>query len=525
MFQKLLLNFTWWLNRQDPDGNNVFGGGFLGLDNISPIDRSHLPPGVQIEQADGTAWMAYYSLAMLVLAVALAERNNVYEDMVIKFLEQFVLIVDAIGESGLYDAADGFFYDRLRIGGGAASPSGCRRWWGPSRSLPRPPSACADSARIARLRKRFARLAEPPIGPEATTWRLDSARTATNACVRVGRVPRPARPRRSAPSSPRTRSCRPTGCGRCRGATRRPTSCPGMPGATIAYEPAESRTAMYGGNSNWRGPVWFPVNYLVIRALLQYDQFLGDDFTVEYPTGSGVELTLAEVAGDLTDRLRRSGCPAPTAAGPCYGGVEMLQTDPAWRDNLLFFEYFHGDDGAGLGAMHQTGWTALVVDLLLDRPGAPARRPPPRPDRLAAGPRRLRVPAPATRTPAAGQEGVDLACSAAPTTGPGPGPASRGGGIVRRTIVGFALGAVAVAGAVTASGAVGAGAGRSPDPAAVQHSELVGRSVLPAATYRPGSAPSGVLHRDDRADRRPLPGPAGAGVLGRAPQRATAATW
>jgi hypothetical protein len=147
-----------------------------------------------------------------------------------------------------------------------------------------------------------------------------------------------------------------------------PYQVPGMPGATIEYEPAESHTAMYGGNSNWRGPVWFPMNYLVVRALLQYDQFFGPDFTVEYPTGSGQHVTLRDVAGDLADRLISIWLPGPDGRRPVYGGVELMQTDPAWKDNLLFYEYFHGDNGAGLGAMHQTGWTALVADLLLDPP-------------------------------------------------------------------------------------------------------------------------------------------------------------
>jgi hypothetical protein len=147
-----------------------------------------------------------------------------------------------------------------------------------------------------------------------------------------------------------------------------PYQVPGIPGATIEYEPAESRTAMYGGNSNWRGPVWFPINYLVIRALLEYDRFFGHEFTIEYPTGSGQHLPLRNIAGDLADRLVSIWLPGPDGRRPVYGGVELLQTDPAWKDNLLFFEYFHGDNGAGLGAMHQTGWTSLVADLLLDPP-------------------------------------------------------------------------------------------------------------------------------------------------------------
>jgi hypothetical protein len=147
-----------------------------------------------------------------------------------------------------------------------------------------------------------------------------------------------------------------------------PYQVPGMPGATIEYEPAESHTAMYGGNSNWRGPVWFPINYLIIRALMQYDQFFGSEFTIEYPTGSGRHLALRDIAGDLSDRLVSIWLPGSDGRRPVYGGVELLQTDPAWKDNLLFYEYFHGDNGAGLGAMHQTGWTALVAELLLDPP-------------------------------------------------------------------------------------------------------------------------------------------------------------
>jgi hypothetical protein len=172
-----------------------------------------------------------------------------------------------------------------------------------------------------------------------------------------------------------------------------PYQVPGMPGSTIDYEPAESHTAMYGGNSNWRGPVWFPINYVIIRALLQYDQFFGPEFAIEYPTGSGQYMALRDIAGDLAERLVSIWLPGPDGRRPVYGGVELLQSDPAWKNNLLFYEYFHGDNGAGLGAMHQTGWTAVVADLLLDPPhhtqrlvfldetGAPAAEPP-----IAAGP-------------------------------------------------------------------------------------------------------------------------------------------
>ena len=368
IFQKLLLNFTWWVNRQDPDGNNLFGGGFLGLDNISPVDRSNLPPDLRIEQADGTAWMAYYSLAMLVLARTLAERNHVYDDMVVKFLEHFVLIGDCPRVVG----ADG---SRRRL-------------------LLRPPHR--------RARQRHA---DP--GPVA---RGRAARAAGRLVVArgVGDGPEPAQAFRPPPREGPARG-RPRVAGRRRGTPRgacssrwsRPDQLagvvatlfdeeaflspyglrsvskrheatyfvPGLPGGGIDYQPAESRTAMYGGNSNWRGPVWLPTNYLVIRALLQYDQFFGDDFLVEYPTGSGTKLSLGEVAGDLADRLVSIWLPDAEGRRPVHGGHDVLDLDPAWRDNLQFFEYFHGDLGSGLGASHQTGWTALVADLILDPPG------------------------------------------------------------------------------------------------------------------------------------------------------------
>jgi hypothetical protein len=365
-FQKLLLNFTWWLNRQDPDGNNMFGGGFLGLDNISPLDRSHLPPGVQIEQADGTAWMAYYSLAMLVLAVRLAQDDPVYEDMVVKFLDQFVLIVDAVADAGLYDSADGFFYDRL-LRGGESTPIRVQTLVGAFPILPAATIRVSQRERLERLSKRFARAQHRRADrPSELGARLRT--TGEDREVLVSMVLPDQLATTLAAFFDEDGFLSPHGLRSLSKRHQDPYEVPGMAGAVIEYEPAESRTAMYGGNSNWRGPVWFPVNYLVVRSLYQYHQFLGDSFTVEYPTGSGQRRTLAEAADDLTDRLLSIWRRGPDGRRPVYGGVELLQTDPAWKDNLLFFEYFHGDDGAGLGAMHQTGWTALVVDLLLDRP-------------------------------------------------------------------------------------------------------------------------------------------------------------
>jgi hypothetical protein len=367
VFQKLLLNFTWWVNRQDPDGNNLFSGGFLGLDNISPVDRSHLPAGLRIEQADGTAWMAYYSAAMLVLALALAERNHVYDDMVVKFLDHFVLIRDALESSGLFDVDDGFFYDRLIDPQGRATAIQVQSLVGVIPALPAASIPIAESERVRTLRTRLARTLERfsrserrqmPIAGEGEDRRVLVSMVSPEelAGVLVTLFDQEAF---LSPYGLRSLSKR----------HQTPYQVPGVPGALIDYQPAESRTAMYGGNSNWRGPVWMPTNYLVIRALLQYDRFFGQDYTVEYPTGSGERLSLGDIAGDLADRLVSIWLPDADGRRPVNGGQDLLDFDPAWRDRLHFFEFFHGDLGAGLGAMHQTGWTAVVADLILDPPG------------------------------------------------------------------------------------------------------------------------------------------------------------
>ncbi len=370
VFQKLLVNFTWWLNREDADGNNVFSGGFLGLDNISPIDRSNLPPGVTLEQADGTAWMAYYSLLMLVIAIELAQENEVYLDMVIKFLEHFALVTRALEVQGLYDPQDGFFYDRLVAPSGESTQVKVQTIAGliavlPTVGLPPSPLEVASG-----LGKRFARLRE--------RWTEAGGRT-------VGRVQELGDERIAVLSVIPPEDIRhtlreffdeaaflsPYGL---RSVSKRyennPYMLAGVEGAWIDYQPAESTTSMFGGNSNWRGPIWMPLNYLAIRQFAANQRFFGDDVTVEYPTGSGEEHTFGEIAQDLADRVTAIWLPGPDGRRPLYGGTERLQRDPAWKDNLLFNEYFHGDNGAGLGASHQTGWTALVADLILDPPAA-----------------------------------------------------------------------------------------------------------------------------------------------------------
>jgi hypothetical protein len=368
VFQKLLVNYSWWVNRQDADGNNVFGGGFLGLDNISPVDRSTLPDGVTLEQADGTAWMAYYTLSMLVIAIVLAQENDVYEDMVVRFLEQFVLIARALERQGLYDAEDAFFYDRITVPGREPASVTVKTIGGlipllPAVAVPTPAADRAEQLgkRFARLRTRFLETGGSLVG---RIREVGERRTVLLSVVSPDDLRRTLREffDEDAFLSPHG----------LRAVSKRYENAPytveGIPGATIDYQPAESTTSMFGGNSNWRGPVWLPVNYLAIRQFAINHHFLGDDFTVEYPTGSGTERTFREIAQDLADRILSLWLRGEDGRRPIYGGTERLQSDPAWRDNLLFNEYFHGDNGAGLGAMHQTGWTALVVDLILDPP-------------------------------------------------------------------------------------------------------------------------------------------------------------
>jgi hypothetical protein len=354
------------VNRLDPEGHNLFGGGFLGLDNISPVDRSHMPPGFQIQQADGTAWMAFYSLAMGIIAATLSEHDDVYDDMVVKFLEQFVLVTDTLEDSGMFDAGDGFFYDRLVDPAGVETPIKVQSLVGLFPALPALSVGHRATALLQRLQKRFARSMDQK-GRTLAAWRTKGEGPARRTLVSV-----------VSPDQLRgilatlfdeDAFLSPHGLRSISKRHAQPYEVPGVPGAVIDYEPAESTGAMYGGNSNWRGPVWFPVNYLVIRALLEYDRFFGADFTVEYPTGSGTKLRLCEIAGDLSDRLVDIWIPGSDGRRPVFGDIERMQADPAWRDNLFFHEYFHGDSGAGLGASHQTGWTALVADLLLDPPG------------------------------------------------------------------------------------------------------------------------------------------------------------
>jgi hypothetical protein len=306
---------------------------------------------------------------MTVLALLLSDDNAVYDDMVVKFLEQFLLIMDALRASGAYDEADGFYYDRVVFPSGDVVPIKVPSLVGVIPALPAASIPGRQSATIARLQHAYARRLEEEgrADVRAQTWRVRDDPDGRRILVSV--VSPDQFVRITTVLFDEEAFLSPYGLRAISRTLTTPYEVPGVPGARIEYEPAESRTAMYGGNSNWRGPVWFPVNYVVIRSLLLYDDFFGDDLLLEYPTGSGVRRRLREIADDLADRLVRIWLPDAAGRRPVYGGTERLQTDPAWKDNLFFFEYFHGDNGAGLGAAHQTGWTALVVDLLLDPPG------------------------------------------------------------------------------------------------------------------------------------------------------------
>ncbi|HYA10016.1 MAG TPA: hypothetical protein VEG24_10490, partial [Gaiellaceae bacterium] len=358
IFDKLLVNFTWWVNREDRDGSNVFEGGFLGLDNIGPIDRSHLPQGEMLEQSDGTGWMGFYALTMAAAASILNRRGRPATDLVLKFLEHFALISDALESQDLWDEADGFFYDQLRLADGRSVPVKVRSIVG---VLPLLGVAAIDEDVVDRaetVNKRAAEMlatAHPARGGP-------SDRRMLLGVVGVSRVLRLLER-----LFDESEFLAPYGL---RAVSRWHAEHPfeldvdGM-SATIDYEPAESTTGMFGGNSNWRGPIWMPVNFLVVEALGRYARFFGDDLKIEYPTGSGKELTLDAVVADLRERLISLFLVGADGRRPCFGWVERLQQDPAWKDNVLFNEYFHGDNGAGLGASHQTGWTGLVAELIL----------------------------------------------------------------------------------------------------------------------------------------------------------------
>ena len=375
-FQKLLLNFTWWVNRKDSEGRNLFAGGFLGLDNIGIFDRSTaLPDGQRLEQADGTAWMAFYALTMLNMSLELAQRpdgsvNTAYEDMASKFFEHFVQIVDAIntlGGSGLWNEADGFYYDQILDDGKPPVPLRTRSLVG---MLPLIAVELLDEARIAALPNFKKRMEWFLRHRSDLTHHISYCQKGGTHGHRLLAVPsRPRLERLLAYLFDESEFLSDFGI---RSLSRHHEAHPftlhlNDSDHTVKYVPGESDSYMFGGNSNWRGPVWFPIAYLIVEALERYHHYYGDDFTVELPTGSGRHVTLLEAAHEIAQRMSRLFEPDAQGRRPCHGEEARYANDPAWKDLLLFHEFFHADTGRGCGASHQTGWTALVARLIRKR--------------------------------------------------------------------------------------------------------------------------------------------------------------
>ena len=368
-FHKLLLNFTWWVNRKDRTGNNVFEGGFLGLDNIGVFDRSApLPTGGYLEQADGTAWMALFSQNMLEIAAELAHDNSAYADIALKFVEHYFWIASSLANAGddvgMWDDEDGFFYDVLRLPDGRATRLKVRSMVG---LLP----FCAVTVFDGKLLKKYPQIAprvrEFLIGrPELTAFIHDPTQRGEQGRMLASVLNEDKLRRVLAKLLDENEFFGSHGI---RSISRFHRDHPyvfrtATQEFTVSYLPAESDNGMFGGNSNWRGPVWMPVNGLIVRALLQYYSYYGDSFTVECPTGSGRQMTLYQVAEELSRRLASIFLRDAAGNRPVFGGTQKFQDDPHWRDLILFFEYFHGDNGAGIGASHQTGWTGIVARMM-----------------------------------------------------------------------------------------------------------------------------------------------------------------
>jgi hypothetical protein len=372
-FQSLMQNFNWWVNRKDPQGKNVFAGGFLGLDNIGVFDRSsQLPTGGYLDQADGTAWMAFYCQCMLEIALILTEYDQLYEEVAFRFLEHFLWItyaMDRIGDDhdDMWDDKDGFFYDLLHFPDGTAMRLNVRSLVGLlplcASSVLEPTNIMAKSPRIKELvetfKKRHPNVLKH-IAPADEQFVGYGGRRLLSVCnkEKLGRI--------LARMLDENEFFGPYGI---RSLSKIHLDHPfifNLSGQEykVQYLPAESNTGMFGGNSNWRGPVWMPVNCLLIRGLLNLYQFYGDDFKVECPTGSGKYMTLYDVAQELARRLSSIFLRDASGKRPVYGGTKKFQEDPYWKDYILFYEYFHGDNGAGLGASHQTGWTGIISRVL-----------------------------------------------------------------------------------------------------------------------------------------------------------------
>jgi len=370
VFQKLLLNFNWWVNRKDSDGNNLFEGGFLGFDNISVFDRSKpLPTGGQLKQADGSSWMAFYCMCMLQIALTLSEKNPVYGDMGTKFITHFTRIVTAMNDfcgSGLWNEEDGFYYDLLELPDGGHVPIKVRSIEGFMplvatsyvTGLQRRKSPGFETRLLWALKNR------PKIAGHLLDVNGDIMDINKDILLTV--TPRDRLERMLHYLFDENEFLSPYGIRSVSKFHEKHPYTYTVNGTvySVDYEPAEGKTGMFGGNSNWRGPVWLPINYMIIQALKTYDHFYGDSLEVEFPSGSGNKVTLGEAARLLSLRVASLFLPDAKGHRPVHGGEERYAADPAWKDLVLFYEYFDGDNGRGCGASHQTGWTALVAELL-----------------------------------------------------------------------------------------------------------------------------------------------------------------
>jgi hypothetical protein len=369
-FSKLMMNFTWWVNRKDPTGNNVFEGGFLGLDNIGVFDRSApLPTGGHLEQADGTAWMVMYSQQMLRIAVELAIDNPRYEEFVTKFFEHTMWIASAMDRVGerhddMWDDEDGFFYDVLRFPDGGAQRLKVRSIVGllsltavaifEQNELERLPNFLRQKQEFLDRHPELIANLHMPAKPGVAGRRMLATVNESKLRRILSRM------------LDENEFFGPYGI---RSLSRYHLEHPFVFNHNgqefrVSYLPGDSDSGMFGGNSNWRGPVWMPVNMMLYGALIRLAAYYGDSFKVECPTGSGTQMTLFEVAHELAERLIRTFVRDSQGRRPVFGGAEKFQTDPHWRDNILFYEYFHGDNGAGIGAGHQTGWTGCIARII-----------------------------------------------------------------------------------------------------------------------------------------------------------------
>jgi hypothetical protein len=375
VFHKLLLNFTWWVNRKDLNGRNIFQGGFLGLDNIGVFNRSEsLPSGGFLLQADGTSWMAMYCLNMMRIALELSLHNHVYEDIAIKFFEHFLNIAKAMthvggdGQGvGLWDEQDEFYYDALHLPDGRVIPLKVRSLVG---LIPLFAVETLEPEMLARLPEFNRRLTwvlqnRPDLARLVSRWQQTGrGERRLLSLLRGHRMKRLLK--RMLDESEFLSEFGVRSLSRFHKERPFVFSCSGQR-LEVAYLPGESDSGMFGGNSNWRGPVWFPVNFLIIESLQKFHHYYGDDFQVECPTGSGRFVTIEGVAEELTRRLTRLFLRDERGRCPAFGDSARLHDDPHFRDYLQFYEYFHGDDGRGLGAPHQTGWTGLIAKLLRPR--------------------------------------------------------------------------------------------------------------------------------------------------------------